>query len=36
MTEYVSRIVTERGKQDAEQLHTAKMGSAAKHKPSST
>jgi hypothetical protein len=32
MTEYVSRIVTEHGKQDAERLHTEKMNSTAKRK----
>jgi hypothetical protein len=28
MTEYVSRIVVERGKEDAEKLHAEKMGSS--------
>jgi hypothetical protein len=30
MTEYVSRIVEERGKQDAEKLHSALTGGTAK------
>lgn len=30
MTEYVSRIVAERGKEDADRLHAEKMGGAPK------